>query len=254
MKSKLHKFPHQKLWCGNKLAIIAGSGVEDLIFTKNFKSREVKTSHGVVKIKIGKLGGREILFLNRHGVKYLAPHEINYMANMQALRQIGVTKIISSVAVGSMNLKMKPGDFVLISDFIDFTKSRQECFNPSEFTDVTYPYDENLRKALRKAAKKLGIKIYPSAVYVCTEGPRFETKAEIKMFQRMGGHVVGMTNVPEVVLAKEAEIPYAAIGVVTNYAAGISPKMISAEEVMEMMKGKNKALSSLILQTLRDLA
>jgi 5'-methylthioadenosine phosphorylase len=242
MKSKLHK-----------LAIIAGSGVEDLIFTKGFNNKEVKTKYGLVPLKIGRVEGREIVFINRHGAGYNAPHEIKYLANMQALRQIGVSKIIASVAVGSMNKKVKPGEFVILSDFIDFTKSRQEYFNPSEFTDVTCPYHEGLRKALQKSARKMKIKIHPSAIYVCTEGPRFETKAEIKMYQRAGGDVVGMTNVPEVVLAMEAEIPYAALGVVTNYAAGISPKKISTEEVMETMRIRNKALSALLLQTLRDL-
>lgn len=242
MKSKLHR-----------IAFIAGSGVEDLIFTKSIHPQEVKTSYGPVRLKKMKQEGREIIFLNRHGEKYLAPHEINYLANIQALREMGVTGIIACVAVGSMRAKMKPGDFVLLSDFIDFTRSRREYFRSSEFTDVTGPYDESICKAVHKAARKSGTKIHPSAVYVCTEGPRFETKAEIKMFQKLGGDVVGMTNVPEVVLAKEAEIPYAAIGVVTNYAAGISPKMITSEEVMEMMKIRNKALSSLLLQTLRDL-
>ena len=237
----------------NRIGIIAGSGVEGLLFTKSFQLKEVKTKYGSVQVKIGKAGGREIVFLNRHGAGYAAPHAINYLANIQAFRDLGVNKIIATAAVGSLSLKMKPGDFVLLSDFIDFTRNRQAYFNPSEFTDLTCPYNMGLRKALQKAAAKLKMKINPSAVYVCTEGPRFETRSEIKMFQRVGGEVVGMTNVPEVVLAIEAGLPYAAVGVVTNYAAGISPKLISSEEVLGMMKAKNQALSSLLLQTLRDL-
>jgi len=235
----------------SKIGIIAGSGVDELLFTKDFQIKDINTEYGAITVKEGLVEGKKVVFLNRHGLKYCPPHEINFRGNIQALKQAGVEKILATAAVGSMDLKMKPGNFVLLSDFIDFTRGRVEYFNPAAFTDVSSPYDDFLRKTVQKTAAGLKIKIHPSAVYVCTEGPRFESKAEIKMFKKLGGDVVGMTNVPEVVLAAEAGLPYAVIGVVTNYAAGISPRKITSEEVISRMKEKAAKLSQLLQQTIK---
>lgn len=206
-----------------KLGIIGGTGVDE----------------SIVK-------AQNVVFLNRHGKKYRAPHEIDYRGNILKLKGLGVSKIVATAAVGSLNPKMKPGDFVLLSDFIDFTRGRIEYIEPKKFTDVSFPYDESLRKKIQTAAKKLKIKIHSSAVYACTEGPRFESKAEIKMLRILGADVVGMTQVPEVVLAAEAGTPYAVIGVVTNYAAGIKPSKLSSDEVVEVMKSKQNEMSKLL--------
>ena len=125
---------------------------------------------------------------------------------------------------------------MLLSDFIDFTRNRIESFG-DKFFDLSEPYNNSLNEKLYKAAIKLKLRIHKSAVYVSTEGPRFETKAEINAYRVLGADVVGMTQVPEVVLAAEAKIPYAALGVVTNYAAGMQKK-VSAEEVSNLMKKK----------------
>lgn len=237
----------------SKIGIIAGSGIDELLFTRGFKTAKVKTKYGVVLVKEGYVEGKRIVFLNRHGPKYCPPHEINFRGNIRALRQRGVEKILATAAVGSMNPKIKPGDFLLLSDFIDFTRGRVEYLDPEAFTDVSFPYDEGLRDLVRRIAEKLRIRIHPRAVYVCTQGPRFESKAEIKMYRKLGADVVGMTNVPEVVLAAEARIPYAVTGVVTNYAAGISRQKITSQEVIRMMKQKSKILSRLLSGVIRVL-
>ena len=237
----------------SKIAIIAGSGVLGLLFTKGFKNKVVKTEYGRVSIKQGKISGKTITFLNRHGEKYEAPSHINYRANIAALKTEGVDKIIATAAVGAINPRLKPADFVLLSDFIDFTRKRTETFNEKSFIDVSSPYNASLIEKIKKAAQKIGIKLHRGVTYVCTEGPRFETRAEIKLFAKLGGDVVGMTQVPEVVLAAEANIPYAAVAIVTNYAAGLSRKIVSAKEVMEVMAQRKKELSLLLESVINSL-
>ena len=161
--------------------------------------------------------------------------------------------IIATAAVGAINPKMKPGDLVLLTDFLDFTRGKRETFTAHSFIDLSQPYSRFLNKKIYNVAVRRRIRTHPGAVYVCTEGPRFETRAEIKMFGRLGADVVGMTQVPEVVLAAEAGIPYAALAVVTNYAAGVSRKKVSSEEVVAMMKKMSRSLSDLMLGVIRSL-
>lgn len=233
-----------------KIGIIAGTGIENLFDNSNLSSKVMPTDFGAIEVMVGRVQDQEIIYLNRHGRNYFSPSNVNYKGNIQALKRAGAEKIIATAAVGSLNPKIKPGSFVLLSDFLDFTRGRSEAFDPLAFTDVSFPYDEKLRAEFKKAAAKLKIALKPSAVYACTEGPRFESRAEIKMFRQLGADVVGMTQIPEVILAAEAGIPYAVIGVVTNYAAGISPKRISSAEVAVAMKKANPFLSKLILQAL----
>jgi 5'-methylthioadenosine phosphorylase len=148
---------------------------------------------------------------------------------------------------------MKLGDFLVFTDFIDFTKQRVQTFKDDTFVDVSRPYSPFLIKKIVNSAVKLRLRVHPGATYVCTEGPRFETKAEISMYGKLGADVVGMTNVPEVVLAAEAGIPYAVVGIVTNYAAGISTKKVSAKEVMTVMKQRIESLSKLLAQAIKAL-
>ncbi|MBU1027155.1 MAG: MTAP family purine nucleoside phosphorylase [Candidatus Margulisbacteria bacterium] len=241
MKSKL-----------SKIGIVGGSGVDKLIFSQGFDTKEINTKYGNVSVEQGKLEGKDVFFLNRHTKGYLSPSHINYRANLAALHNKGAEAIIATAAVGAISKKFKPGDFVLLTDFIDFTKARGEGFTPGSFIDLSEPYDPDLRHNILKAAKQLKIKVNSQATYVCTEGSRFETKAEIKMFAKLGADVVGMTQIPEVVLAAEAGIPYAVIAIVTNYAAGIYKEKISSKEVFDMMKDKATTLSSLLLQTIKN--
>ncbi len=235
----------------NKIGIIGGSGVDKVIFSQGFETREINTKYGNVSVEEGSLDGKEIFFLNRHTQGYLSPSHINYRANIAALHNKGVEAIIATAAVGAINKKFKPGDFVLLTDFIDFTKARGEGFAPGSFVDLSEPYNPSLRNTIIKAAKHLKLKIYPKATYVCTEGPRFETKVEINMFAKLGADVVGMTQIPEVVLAAEVGIPYAVIAIVTNYAAGVSKEKITSDEVFTMMTEKAQPLSNLVLQVIK---
>jgi 5'-methylthioadenosine phosphorylase len=229
----------------DRVGIIGGSGIEKLDFAGKLKPLLITTPYGSVPVQLGHWAGREIVFLLRHGKDYRLPSEINYRANITALKRAGVKNIISSAAVGAINRKMRPGDFAVLTDFIDFTHGKRETFTSRSFVDLTQPYDPGLNRAISAAARALKIKLHPAAVYACAEGPRFETKAEIRFYGQAGADVVGMTQVPEVVLAAEAGIPYAAIAVVTNYAAGVTAQKIEPEHVVAMMKKKERQLAAL---------
>lgn len=237
-----------------RLAIIGGTGVYDPKMLNGVREETVNTRYGSVTVKIGTYENKEVAFLARHGETHAAPpHKVNYRANILALKELGVEKVIATAATGSLNLEMRPGDFVLIDQFIDFTKSRPQTFYDDGeqgvvHIDMTDPYCNEVRSVLAKAGQVLNINIYHKGTYICTEGPRFETPAEIKMYSHMGGDLVGMTSVPEVVLAREAEMCYATIATVTNFAAGISPTPLTHAEVLEAMNNTNENLKKLIMQ------
>lgn len=242
-----------------KIAIIGGTGVYDPRILENVREEQITTPYGVVQYKVGEFAGKAIAFIPRHGSKHsIPPHLINYRANTWAMKKIGVQNIIATTAVGSLNKAMKPGDFVIIDQFLDFTKSRVTTFYEGgergvAHIDVTDPYCPTLRENLKLAAQKLGIAVHTKGVYVCTEGPRFETPAEITMFAKLGGDLVGMTNVPEVTLAKEAEMCYATVSMVTNFAAGISPQPLTHGEVLETMAANAENIKKLIMECISSL-
>jgi 5'-methylthioadenosine phosphorylase len=216
-----------------RFAIIGGSG----FYTtgeQGAESRCVTTKYGAVDIDIFHLGDEEVAFLPRHGKEHtIAPHLINYRANIAALKSLGVTNILAALTVGSLNPNLLPSKLVLATQFMDFTWGRASTFFDEgvvKHVDVTDPYCPILRRVLLDCAEKRGVMLYPEATYVCTQGPRFETPAEIKIYQRFGGDIVGMTGVPEVVLAREAGICYAAVALVTNWAAGMAGKPLSHAE------------------------
>jgi len=241
-----------------RVAIIGGTGVYDPSILKNIHDEEVSTPYGQVNFKAGEYEGIEVAFIPRHGSTHaIPPHLINYRANIWAMKKIGVEKIIATTAVGSLNLAMKPGDFVLVDQFLDFTKSRINTFFDGGdrgvvHVDLTDPYCPSLRNNIAKAAQKAGIAIHTKGTYVCAEGPRFETPAEIKMFAKLGGDLVGMTNVPEVVLAREAEMCYSNVSMVTNYAAGISSTTLTHAEVVDTMKENTGNIKKLIMAAIQE--
>lgn len=217
------------------VGIIGGSGFKHLIE----EGREVtlKSPFGKVEALISELNGVQVIFILRHGFKtHVPPHLVNYKAIIYSLRRNNAFKVISLCAVGSINPFMKPGDIVLLDQFIDFTKARKYTFYESKavHVDMTNPYSRELRRILIENARRLSIKVWEKATYVCTEGPRFETKAEIEMFRILGGDVVGMTSVPEAVLARELGLSYASIAVVSNLAAGLQDT-ITQEEVFRVV-------------------
>lgn len=220
------------------VALIGGSGLEDLMEPR--ERRRVGTPYGISEVTfIGELEGRKVLFLPRHGVGHnVPPHKINYRANIWALKRLEVERIISTNAVGAINEALKPGQIIVPHDLIDFTRSRANTFynGPDVIhVDVTTPYCPEVREALIESAKKLSIPVVGIAVYGCTEGPRFETPAEVRMMGKMGCDIVGMTNSPEAFLARELEMCYASICYVSNMAAGLQGKL-TVDEVL--LKGR----------------
>jgi len=215
----------------------------------------VETPYGTVETVAGNLANHELVFMSRHGRDHgTPPHLVNYRANIWALRKLGVQKIIATAAVGSLSSDFRLGELVLLDQFLDFTKSRPQTFYDGGkqgvlHVDMTEPYCSAVRQIIMDASGQLGFAVKNGACYVCTEGPRFETPAEIRMFQRLGADLVGMTSVPEVVLARELGMCYASIGMVTNEAAGIAAHPLTHTEVMESMKILGVKVAQLIQAT-----
>lgn len=238
------------------IAIIGGTGVYDPKMLNRIETMEVDTLYGKVTCQTGDYAGKTVAFIPRHGSKHsIPPHLINYRANIWALKKIGVRKIIATTAVGSLNSQYKPGDFVFPDQFLDFTKSRESTFYSGGgrgvvHVDVTTPYCREMILQLTDRAGKLNFPAYSGGCYVCTEGPRFETTAEVKAYRQLGGDVVGMTGVPEAVLAREAEMCYATVSMVTNFAAGISKELLTHREVYEMMQQNSENIRKLLAETI----
>ncbi len=221
-----------------RIALVAGSGLE-----KSFKldrELEVKTPFGQVRASAMEVFGYPVVFLPRHGGEHsIPPHMINYRANIYALKELGVEKVVATNAVGSLRTRIRPGDYVIPDQLLEFTKGRPATFFDGAdgrvvHTDLTETYSPEVREALIDSFKEKKALLHRKGVYVCTEGPRYETPAEISMFRRLGGDIVGMTGYPEAVLAKELEIEYATVCVVTNYGAGMQDR-VDHQEVLRLM-------------------
>jgi len=211
-----------------QLAIIGGTGLTQLSNLSSLKHERINTPFGSPSAAyvVGEFNGKAVVFLARHGNPHtLAPHEINYRANIWGLKQLGVEKIIAVAAVGGITAAMQPTHIAIPDQVIDYTHGRKHTFFadgdlPLTHIDFTWPYTSRLREKLINAAAKVGVSVTPSGTYGCTQGPRLETIAEIKRMERDGCDVVGMTGMPEAALARELAMDYAAIAVVANWAAG----------------------------------
>lgn len=238
-----------------KAAIIGGTGIYNPDSLENRREVWQETKYGRVAITLGSYKGVELAFIPRHGAKHsVPPHLVNYRANILALYKLGVKNILATAAVGSLNYEFKPGYFVLVDQFLDFTKSRPSTFYEGGemgvvHCDMTVPYCPELRQAIMEAAASLQYEVTNGGVYVCSEGPRFETAAEISIFKLLGGDVVGMTSVPEVCLARELGMCYATVATITNFAAGISPSILTHSEVYEVMKKNTACVRQLLLES-----
>ncbi len=252
------------------LGVIGGSGLYKIEGFKKIDELEIETPFGEPSspIIIAEYEGRNLAFLSRHGTDHsIPPHLVNYRANIWALREVGVKRILGIGAVGSINEKIKPGDYIIITDFLDFTKSRKSTFYEGRFgkkvkgkgkvedlinskrvvhVDMTDPYCSEIRAILKAVLSEKGYPFKENGVYVCTEGPRFETPAEIRVFKKLGGDVVGMTGYPEVVLARELALCYASLCISANPAAGIAGYKLTSEEVINMMKAKTTEIGEII--------
>ncbi|MEM3401941.1 MAG: S-methyl-5'-thioadenosine phosphorylase [Candidatus Hadarchaeales archaeon] len=226
-----------------EVAVIGGSGIYSAFMLKDKKNVTVKTPYGTSpEITVGRLGEKMVAFIPRHGKEHtIPPHRINYRANIWAIYRLGVERILATTASGTINRSFRPGELALLTQFIDFTKSRAQTFYEGGregvvHIDLTEPYCPELREILSKTAKKMGLKLHEKSTYACMEGPRFETPAEIRALKVLGADLVGMTNVPECVLARELGMCYAAVAIITNYAAGISKEILSHAAVLDEMK------------------
>jgi 5'-deoxy-5'-methylthioadenosine phosphorylase len=210
------------------LAIIGGSGLTVLSNLAVSRREIVRTPYGEPSgpLSFGDICGYPAVFLPRHGHGYaIPPHTVNYRANIWALKQVGVTGVVSVASVGGIRDDLSPGDIVIPDQILDYTSGRESTFFDGKDgvihqADFTQPYDAKLRHQIISAAIALAIEVKDGAVYAATQGPRLETAAEIKRFSRDGADLVGMTGMPEAVLARELKLPYAAINLVTNDAAG----------------------------------
>lgn len=210
------------------LGIIGGSGLAKLAGLKDARRQVARTPWGEPScaLTIGELDGVELVFLARHGYGHtLAPHRINYRANIWALKDIGATGIVSVATVGGIREDCGPGVILIPDQIIDYTHGRTNTYfdsadEPVTHIDFTHPYDAQMRKKLASAAAAAGHKVLDGGVYGCSQGPRLETAAEIERMARDGCDLVGMTGMPEAALARELEVPYATLAVVANHAAG----------------------------------
>ncbi len=210
------------------LAIIGGSGLTELAGLVTTGRQVVRTPYGEPSgpITFGRIGGGEVAFLARHGYGHtLAPHEINYRANLWALREKGVTRVLSICTVGGIAAALGPGTLVVPHQIIDYTWGRKSTYHegagqPVVHVDFTHPYCEATRALVLAAAAEAGVAAVDRGTYAATQGPRLETAAEIDRLERDGADLVGMTGMPEAALARELGLPYAALAVVANAAAG----------------------------------
>lgn len=224
------------------IAIVGGTGLTELEGLQITETRTVDTAYGVpsAALEFGRYGGQDVVFLARHGKGHrLPPHQVNYRANIMALKAVGVTDIIAVNAVGGINPAMGAEALVVPDQIIDYTWGREFTFATEGevlHVDFSYPYTETLRQGLLQAGVRCGLKVHDGGVYGATQGPRLETAAEIDRMERDGCDIVGMTGMPEASLAREAELNYACLALVVNMAAGRSEGIITMEEIERCLK------------------
>ncbi len=249
--------------------LITGSGFYDIDELDGRQDLELDTPFGgPVRVTTGRWHDVSVGFIARHGSDHsVPPHAINYRANISALAEVGVTAVLATAVSGGIDPSMTPGTLVVISDFLDFTTGREATFfdgsarpvvrggEPSPkvgHTDMSRPYHPGLRAAILAAAASEAIGVIDGGIYCTTNGPRFETPAEIAMMRTMGGQLVGMTGYPEVALAAEAGLPYAAIGVISNPAAGLGEEELGVDDIMAVIARAVEPLQRLIGRTVAE--
>ncbi|MFH0864478.1 MAG: S-methyl-5'-thioadenosine phosphorylase [Candidatus Gottesmanbacteria bacterium] len=243
------------------IAIIGGSGLYKLL--DNAKEVEVKTPYGLPsdKITIGKIAGKNIAFLPRHGRHHqFPPHKIPYLANFWALKKLGVKRIISLTACGSLQKNIKRGDFVVIDQFVDRTSARSSTiYNGPQTVHIStaYPYCPHINKIIYTLGLKLGLRIHSHGTLVIIEGPRFSTRAESEWFTKMGWDIINMTGYPEIALAKELQMCYCSIGLVTDYDVGVVAweklPPVSTDEILKVFKQNTATAKRLVEKILKEI-
>jgi len=250
-----------------RLAIIGGTGLSNLENLEFIRHQVVATPYGEASgpVTIGRLGGTEVVFLPRHGYSHrIPPHRVNYRANIWALRELGVERVLAVAAVGGITARMSPGTLCVPDQIIDYTWGRPSTFFEDDLESVThvdfsFPYHQGLREAYLAAATAVGLEAIDGGTYGATQGPRLETAAEIRRMERDGCDVVGMTGMPEAVLARELGLAYASLNLVVNWAAGKNGgepiKMEQIEQTLvEGMERVRKILAHLLAHRMDLLA
>ncbi len=241
-----------------EIAIIGGTGVYDPEIIEDPQEVKVYTPYGAPSdlVSLGTYEGKKVAFIPRHGRGHqIPPHMINARANIWALKKLGVKSIVASSAVGSLREDYAPGDFVITDQFIDRTKKRLDTFyEGGQLCHISSadPICPELHDFYVDHAGKLGLKVHPTGTYVCVEGPRFSTRAESRLFRQWEADIIGMTLYPECVLAREAEICYVSVAMVTDYDVW-ADKPVSTHEILETL-GKNSAnFKRLIMESIPDI-
>ena len=253
-------------WDKLMLGIIGGSGLYSLESVGQVKRKRVKTAHDerTVPAEIIVHEGGQFVFLPRHGKNHqIAPHEINYRANIVALHKLGVSQIVAVNAVGGITENTRPGAIIVPDQLIDYTWGRASTYAEGEGVEVshidfTHPFDEALSQRLLNAVESANTKasqrrvVLAQAVYGVTQGPRLETAAEIKRMQQDGCDIVGMTAMPEAALARELGVDYAMLALSVNWAAGVLPGVISMEEIQAVMRDGQSFLHGVLLRLIKE--
>ncbi len=246
------------------IGIIGGSGLDNPDILQNAKDISIETPYGHPSspLKVGFIDGVEVILLARHGREHtIPPSEVPNKANIWALKELGCTHILATTACGSLREEIKRGDFVILDQFIDFTRHRQvtfyDSFKPQTpiHTPMAEPFSESLRKKLNLVAADFGLPYHPVGTVITIEGPRFSTKAESLLFRKWGADVINMSIAPEVILANELQIPYAAIAMSTDYDCWKDDEeAVSWEAVLETFNQNAKFVTQLLIKTIPYIA
>lgn len=240
----------------SQIGILGGTGIYDPSMFKEEECLKVFTPYGSTsdKISLFTYDHQKIAFLPRHGKDHtIPPHQVNYRANIWAFRDIGINRIIAASTVGSLREDYNPGSLVIPDQFIDRTKKRTDTFYQSGkvcHVSMASPFCTELRKVLIKAGNAVGVTVHSEGTYVCIEGPRFSTKAESKLFRDWKADIIGMTLYPECVLAREVELCYACVAMITDYDVW-AEKPVSTIEVIKTVKKNVKNLKKLIFRAVK---
>lgn len=247
-----------------KIGIIGGSGLDDPDILEQQRDITVETPWGApsAPLKVGQIAGVDVVLLARHGRAHtLSPTQVNYRANIQALKDAGCTHLLATTAVGSLRTEIKRGDLVIIDQFIDFTKQRKmsfyESFAPHHpvHTPMADPFDASLRAHLIATCEALRYDFHPCGTVVTIEGPRFSTRAESNMFRAWGADIINMSVATEAALANEASLPYAAVAMSTDYDCWKTDESpVTWNAILEVFNGNAKKVTRLLIDTIGRIA
>jgi 5'-methylthioadenosine phosphorylase len=245
-----------------KIGIIGGSGLDDPKLLKKARDVAVDTPYGQPSspLTMGRLNGTDVAMLARHGRNHqFSPSQVNYRANIHALKDCGVTHILATTACGSLRQEIGRGDFVILDQFIDQTRHRQTTFFDSfekgpRHTSMAEPFDSHLREALTAAARELNLKVHDRGTVITIEGPRFSSRAESRMYRLWGADVINMSIAPEAILANEIEIPYAAVAMSTDYDCWkVDEEPVTWDEIMTVFNKNADDVKKLLLHAIPNI-